>query len=73
MEYFQPLLIVTRAQFGTILSRLLRQNTYAGGIPYYAKSLQALKDNGIMTQIDRPEEKQELRQWVRLMLMRSGI
>ncbi|MDR2541234.1 MAG: hypothetical protein LBD11_05755 [Candidatus Peribacteria bacterium] len=45
MDYFQPLLVVTRAQFGTVLSRLLRQNTYAGGKPYYAKHLQALKEN----------------------------
>ena len=45
MEYFQPNALVSRAQFGTILSRLLRQNTYAGGSPYYAKHLQALKEN----------------------------
>jgi hypothetical protein len=45
MEYFQPLLVVTRAQFGTILSRLLYETTYNGGTPYYAKHLQALKEN----------------------------
>jgi hypothetical protein len=71
MDYFQPYLVVSRAQFGTILSRLLWQTTYAGGKMYYTNHLQALKDNGIMTQIDHPEEKQELRQRVRLMLMRS--
>ncbi|MDR2541295.1 MAG: hypothetical protein LBD11_06085 [Candidatus Peribacteria bacterium] len=45
MDYFQPLLVVTRAQFGTILSRLLRQNAYAGGKPYYTRHLEALKEN----------------------------
>ncbi|GHV25770.1 hypothetical protein FACS1894176_05140 [Bacteroidia bacterium] len=71
MEYFQPYATVSRAQFGTVLSRLLYGNEYAGGKSYYAKHLQALKENGIMTQIDNPEAKVELRQWVRLMLMRS--
>lgn len=72
MEYFQPNATVTRAQFGTILSRLLWQNTYAGGSPYYVKHLQALKENGILTQIDTPESRVELRQRVWLMLMRSA-
>jgi hypothetical protein len=71
MEYFQPYLMVSRAQFGTILSRLLWQTTYAGGRSYYVRHLQALKDNGIMNDIANPEEKQELRQRVWLMLMRS--
>jgi hypothetical protein len=44
MEYFQPYEKVSRAQFGTVLSRLLRKNTYAGGNPYYTKHLQALKE-----------------------------
>jgi restriction endonuclease Mrr len=71
MDYFQPLLAVTRAQFGTILSRLLWQTTYAGGKMYYTNHLQALKDNGIMNDIATPEQRQELRQRVWLMLMRS--
>ncbi len=71
-EYFQPNATVTRAQFGTVLSRILRQDTYEGGVPYYLNHLQALKDNGIMTQIDNPEHRVELRQWIRLMLMRSA-
>jgi hypothetical protein len=72
MDYFQPYAQVSRAQFGTVLSRLLYGNEYAGGKPYYAKHLQALKENGIMTQLDDPEARMELRQWVRLMLMRSA-
>ncbi len=71
IDYFQPYKVVTRAQFGTILSRLLRQTEYAGGTPYYARHLEALKTNGIMTQIDDPEDRAELRQWVWLMLLRS--
>ena len=71
-DYFQPNVTVSRAQFGTVLSRILRQDTYEGGTPYYAQHLQALKDNGIMTQIDNPESRVELRQWIRVMLMRSG-
>jgi hypothetical protein len=45
MDYFQPLLVITRAQFGTILSRLLYGETFNGGTPYYANHLQALKEN----------------------------
>ncbi|MDR0860811.1 MAG: hypothetical protein LBO09_07775 [Candidatus Peribacteria bacterium] len=45
MDYFQPYAMVSRAQFGTVLSRLLYGNLYAGGKPYYAKHLQALKGN----------------------------
>ncbi|MDR0860694.1 MAG: hypothetical protein LBO09_07120 [Candidatus Peribacteria bacterium] len=45
MDYFQPYAKVSRAQFGTVLSRLLRQNTYAGGKPYYVKHLEALQQN----------------------------
>ncbi|MDR2540993.1 MAG: hypothetical protein LBD11_04360, partial [Candidatus Peribacteria bacterium] len=72
MDYFQPYAVVSRAQFGTILSRLLFGNTYAGGKVYYSNHLQALKEKGILTQIDNPEARLELRQWVRLMLMRSA-
>jgi hypothetical protein len=72
MEYFQPYAQVSRAQFWTVLSRLLYGNEYAGGKPYYANHLQALKEKGILTQIEDPEARVELRQWVRLMLMRSA-
>ena len=36
------------------------------------KHLNALKENGIMTQIENPERRVELRQWVCVMLMRSA-
>ena len=66
---FDPRGIVDRAQFGTILSRILRKTKYAGGIPYYIKHLQALKQEGIMTKIENPF-KPELRWRVMLMMER---
>lgn len=73
MKKFQPKVWVSRAQFGTIMSRLLWGKKYAGGKPYYRNHLNALKTNGIMTQIWNPEGRTELRQWVWLMLMRAGL
>ena len=72
MERFQPNLNVTRAQFGTIMSRLLWWKKYAWWTPYYRNHLNALKENNIMTQLENPENRVELRQWVWLMLMRSA-
>jgi hypothetical protein len=73
MKKFSPKLRVTRAQFGTIMSRLLWWKKYAGWTPYYRKHLNALKENNIMTQIWNPEWRVELRQWVWLMLMRAAM
>lgn len=77
---FNPNTIVTRAQFWTILSRLIFGETY--NIPlgewdefYYVKHLKALKDNWIMKMIEDPKMP-EIRWWVMLMLQRtyeSGI
>ena len=72
MPKFLPNLEVTRAQFGTIMSRLLWWKKYAWWTPYYRKHLNALKENNIMTQLENPEKRVELRQWVWLMLMRSA-
>jgi hypothetical protein len=69
---FMPNQYVTRADFGTILSRILRGDKYEGATPYYVTHLQALKEHGIITQIDSPEQRKELRKRVRLMLMRSA-
>jgi len=66
---FNPTEIVTRAQFGTVLSRLLRGTKNNGGDVYYTKHLQALKDAGIMTKIETPEQK-ELRGYTMVMLQR---
>jgi hypothetical protein len=69
---FMPNKKVTRAEFGTVLSRLLYGTTYNNGTPYYLNHLQALKEHWIMTQITNPEKQIERRQRVRLMLMRAS-
>ena len=68
---FRPYDTISRAEFGTALSRVLWGDKYEGGTPYYAKHLDALKAAGIMTQIDNPENRDEVRGYVMLMLMRS--
>lgn len=73
MNYFYPNMKVSRAQFGTILSRLLYGKKYAGWDPYYKNHLNALKKNGIMTQIGNPESRLELRQRVWVMLLRASM
>ena len=68
---FMPAQVVSRAEFGTVLSRMLYGNINEGE-PRYANHLNALRENGIMTQIEDPLERKEVRQWVWLMLMRSA-
>lgn len=51
---FTPDAVVTRAQFGTVLSRALYGDIYNNGDPYYADHLQALKEANIMTNISTP-------------------
>ena len=69
---FRPYSTITRAEFGTALSRTLWGDKYNGGTPYYAKHLDALKAAGIMTQIDNPEGRDEVRGYVMIMLQRSA-
>ena len=69
MKYFQPYKLVTRAQFGTIIWRLLWWKLVSN--PYYARHLSRLKENWIMTQIDNPEDRIEIRKRAWLMFMRS--
>ena len=66
---FNPKGVVTRAQFGTVLSRALRGNLFDGADPYYKDHLQSLKDVGIMTKIDTPSAN-EIRGYDMLMMMR---
>ena len=68
---FRPYDTISRAEFGTALSRVLWGSQYEGGTPYYAKHLDALKAAGIMTQIANAESTKEIRGYVMLMLMRS--
>jgi hypothetical protein len=67
---FNPNGIVTRAQFGTALSRVLWPNQVKDTNPYYVNHLNALKKAGIMTQIN-PDQK-EVRGYVMIMLQRSA-
>ena len=71
MTDFDPNGIVTRAQFGTILSRTLFGDKYNGATPYYEAHLAALQEAGIMTSIANAEIVNEIRWYVMLMLMRA--
>ena len=68
---FRPYDTISRAEFGTALSRVLWGNKYEGGNPYYANHLNALKSAGIMNQITNAESTKEVRGYVMLMLERS--
>lgn len=67
---FKPTDPVDRAQLGTVLSRVLRWDTYnSNGSQYYIYHLNALKQNGIMNKIDNP--KVHAKRWeVMIMLKR---
>ena len=69
---FNPKEEVTRAQFGTTLSRLLYGNEYntKQESQRYTKHLAALKKSDIITDIKNPN-RNELRGRVMLMLMRA--
>ncbi|EKD24573.1 MAG: hypothetical protein ACD_80C00199G0001, partial [uncultured bacterium (gcode 4)] len=70
---FDPNNIMTRAEFGTVLSRLLYGNLYNTtdmSKPYYQEHLDSLHVSGIMTDISKPS-KREIRGYLMLMLMRA--
>ena len=68
---FNPTGLVTRAEFGTVLSRALYGATYnVTTNPYYAEHLAALKDASIMNMIDTPAQL-EVRGYVMLMMKRA--
>ncbi|GHV22455.1 hypothetical protein FACS189428_4550 [Clostridia bacterium] len=72
-ESFLPKNSITRAEVGTVLSRLLRGTTYAtqlGDETYYGRHLQALKKAGIMNFISNPDMI-ELRGNILLMFWKS--
>ena len=68
---FRPNDSVTRAEFGTLLSRTLWWNKNEWWSTYYENHLKALKSEWIMNKIDTPSDK-EIRWYVMLMLMRSS-
>ena len=65
---FRPNDEVTRAEFGTALSRMLY--SIPDGKPYYSTHLQKLKSEWIITKDDA--KMKELRWYVMIMLMRSA-
>lgn len=67
---FNPDDVVDRAQFGTILSRVIRWEMYNGGNPWYVRHLNALKQAEIMTLISQPY-KAEIRGYVMIMMRRT--
>ena len=69
---FRPYDTISRAEFGTALSRLLWGSENEGGTPYYVNHLNALKSAGIMTQIANAESTKEVRGYVMLMLERAS-
>ncbi len=72
IENFDPTGKVTRAQFGTILSRALWWDKHnSTSTDYYSKHLNELKKIWIMNKIDSPYDV-EVRWWVMLMMMRAG-
>ena len=69
---FRPYDTITRAEFGTALSRVLWGDTYNNGTPYYANHLNALKEAGIMKQIANADSTKEIRGYVMIMLQRAS-
>jgi hypothetical protein len=70
IRYFNPSWKVTRAEFATVLSRVLYWSKYnQSWSKYYEKHIKALENDGILTNTD--PSIQELRWWIMLMLFRS--
>jgi hypothetical protein len=70
LRYFNPSWKVSRAEFATVLSRVLFWDTYnQDWSKYYEKHIKILEKNGILNNTD-PTIK-EHRWWVMLMLKRS--
>ncbi len=71
IDNFNPYGLVTRAEFGTVLSRALYGDANNGSDPYYAAHLDALLDAGIMNNISNPMML-EVRGYVMLMMQRGS-
>ena len=70
MENFNPHGLVSRAEFATVLSRVLFGDKHnQTGADFYTSHLNALKEHGVLKNTN--PEMQELRGWVMLMLMRT--
>lgn len=68
--------IVSRAEFGTVFSRLMYGDIYNKTVhssaPYYENHLKALQRDSIMKKIDQPENKEQ-RGFVMIMMMRADL
>ena len=69
---FRPKDPVTRAEFWTVLSRLLYWNQYEWWEQYYTNHLRALQNNWIMNNISNPYMA-EVRWYVMIMMQRSSL
>jgi len=71
MNNFEPNTKITRAQFWTILSRLLYGNVHNSNetIDWYSKHLQALKKSNFIKNSNKPNSN-ESRWYIMLMLMK---
>ena len=69
---FRPFDPVTRAEFGTVLSRVMygEANNTEDVAGWYKGHLTALNNAGILTKIDMPYA-QEIRSWVWIALQRT--
>lgn len=67
---FNPNGLVTRAQFGTVLSRAIYGNIHNDGNPYYVNHLSALNAAGVMKNISTPNANEQ-RGLVMLMMQRA--
>jgi len=67
---FNPTWEVTRAQFGTVLSRAMYGEVNNGWEPYYVKHLTALQASWVMKDISKPNNL-EIRWYVMLMMQRA--
>jgi hypothetical protein len=68
---FKPYETVNKAEFGTMLARILWGTKYDGGVPYYQAPLNALKNAGIMTQPPNAETTQETKGSIFAMLLNA--
>lgn len=68
-QNFRPFDLITRAEFGTMLSRAIWGDANNGGEPYYINHLNALKSAGIINNIN--PNMTEIRGYVMLMLQRA--
>ena len=73
MQNFKPNKLLDRAEFGTIVSRILWWEKF--NVPnattenkYYVKHLNEVKKENLITQIENPETIKELRKWIWIVL-----